>query len=374
MAKVDDDDEPTRVSPRPRRAARPRQPAQPQAAAGQPLDRQTVRTRQVAGLAVGILLLIAIVFGVNGCINGRNDRKLKDYNRDVAAIASDSETQVAGKFFSQLTSGSLTGEELQLQVNQYRQAAELDAKRARSLSAPDAMHGAQQALLLTMNLRTQAFTTIAERLQTAQGRGQQADRAIKQIAGQMRLLLASDVVYEQRTIPLIKQALDEAGIGGQTVQTSKALPANKWLAPDSVAAALGGGGVSTTPKTNPAGRHGHGLTSTTIGTTALSSGGSVNKVTRVIPLPVTVKFQNQGESDETNVTVTATFTPSGGKAIKAERKVPVTKLGAETAVTVSLPGTPSAGTAGELVVTVGGVPGEKTLDNNTATYTLLLAQ
>lgn len=367
----DDDDEPTRVSSRPRRPAQPRQPAHP--AGGAPPDRQTARTRQIAALAIGILLLVIVVLGVNGCINSRGDRKLKDYNRDVTAIAGDSDAQVSKPFFQLLTSGSSAGEDLGLQVNQIRLAAEEDAKRARELSTPSDMRGAQQGLLLAMNLRAQAFTAIAERLQTAQGRGQQAEKAVREIAGQMKLLLASDVVYSQRTVPLIKQALDQAGIEGQSVQASQSLPGYKWLAPATITSALGGGGAGTTATTNPTGRHGHGLTSTTIGTTALTPGGPVNRVTRAVPLPVTVKFQNQGESDERNVVVTVKLTSAGGKSTSAEKKVLLTKLGLDTTVTIPLTRPPAAGTAAQLTVKVNAVPGEKNTDNNQSTYTVLLA-
>ncbi len=370
MSFFDDDDEPTRVSPRPRRAAQPREPARP--AGGAPPDRQTARTRQIAAIALGILLLIVIILGINGCIGSRNDRKLKDYNREVTAIAGDSDSQVSKPFFQLLTSGATGGQDLSLQVNQIRLAAADDAKRARDLSVPGSMSGAQQGLVLAMNLRAQAFRRIAERLTTAQGRGQQADNARSDIAGQMKLLLASDVVYEQRTVPLIKQALDGAGIKGQAVQGSRALPAYKWLAPATITDALNGGGGST-PTSNPTGPHGHGLLSTSVGTVALTAGGAANKVPRAASLPVTVTFQNQGGSDERNVTVTAKLTSPGGASTGADKKVLVTTKGAKTTVTIPLTKVPAAGTAAQLTVRVNPVPGEKNTDNNQSTYTILLA-
>ena len=370
MSFFDDDDEPTRVSPRPRRPAQPRRPAAP--AGGAPPDRQTARTRQVAALALGILLLVVIVLGINGCINSRSERQLKDYNRDVTAIAEDSDQQVSKPFFQLLSSGADNGQDLSLQVNQIRLAAEQDAKRAKRLSVPDAMKGAQQGLLLAMNLRSQAFTQVAEQLKTAQGRGQAAETAIKAIAGQMKVLLGSDVVYEQRTVPLIKEALDDAGIKGQAVQASRSLPSAKWLAPATIQDALGGGTGSSSSTTNPTGRHGHGLTSTSIGDIALTPGGPVNKVTRTAPLNVTVKFQNQGESDERNVTVSVKLTAPGGGVTSAQKKLLVTKQGVDTVVTVPLLKPPAAGTAAELTVRVNPVPGEKNTDNNQSTYTVLL--
>ena len=95
------------------------------------------------------------MLGVKGCVSSRNDRKLKDYNREVTAIAGDSDSQVSKPFFQLLTSGASGGQDLSLQVNQIRLAAADDAKRARDLSVPGSMSGAQQGLVLAMNLRAQ---------------------------------------------------------------------------------------------------------------------------------------------------------------------------------------------------------------------------
>ena len=112
-----------------------------------------------------------------------------------------------------------------------RLTAEEDAKRARELSVPGDMTPAQQNLLTVLNLRAQALTRIAEKLTAAQGRGPQAEQATNEIAGQMQMFLASDVLYSQRAAPLIVQALDEAGIKGQTIPESNSLPGYTWLAP-----------------------------------------------------------------------------------------------------------------------------------------------
>ena len=203
-----------------------------------------MRTRQAIALGVGILVLVLLVFGVNSCLDSRKERALKDYNRNVAAIISDSDNQVAKPFFELLGGGNASGKDLQVQVNQVRLTAEEDAKRAKALDVPASMRSAQQNLMLVLNLRAQALTRIAEKLATAQGRGAQAEAATAEIAGQMQMFLTSDVVYSQRTAPLIKQALDEASITGQTIPTSRSLPGYTWLAPETVANAIGGQTVS----------------------------------------------------------------------------------------------------------------------------------
>ncbi len=216
MSFFDDDDPPTRVTSRSGRPARPAAPRRPATAGGGgtgggSTDRQTVRTRQAVALGLGILVLILLIFGVKGCLDSRKERALKDYNRNVAAIISDSDQQVMKPFFELLGGGTAAGKDLQVQVNQVRLNAEDDVTRAKALDVPTAMRPAQQNLELVLNLRAQALTAIAEKLATAQGRGAQAEAATAEIAGQMQAFLASDVVYSQRTAPLIKQALDEAG-------------------------------------------------------------------------------------------------------------------------------------------------------------------
>ena len=373
----DDDEQPTRVTSRGRRPARPAAPPRvaTEGTGGGPPDRQTVRTRQAVALGLGVLVLILLVLGVKGCLDSRRERALKDYNRSVAAIISDSDNQVAKPFFQLLGGGNASGKDLQVQVNQIRLNAEEDAKRAQALDVPGAMRSAQQNLMLVLNLRAQALTNIAEKLSVAQGQGAQAEAATQEIAGQMQNFLASDVIYSQRTAPLIKEALDDAGISGQTIPASRSLPGYTWLAPQTIANAIGGQAVSTGGTSGggcPAGTScGHGLDSTSIGTTTLQPGGATNRVPSKPPPTVIVKFTNQGDNPERNVAVTVRLSAPGAKAVTARQTVPQTTPGAQSTVSIKLPAAPAAGTVGTLDVDVVPVAGEKNTDNNKASYTIL---
>lgn len=377
-----DDDEPTRVSKAAQRPAAPRRPATGGGDGGDGgdvgPDPQTARTRQLVALGVGALLLILIVLGFKGCLDSRKERSLKDYSRDASAIVVDSNDQVTKPFFDLLESGKSSGNDLQVQVNQVRLTAQEDAKRARELSVPGEMRPAQQNLLLVLDLRAQALTRIAEKLTAAQGRGPQAETATNEIAGQMQMFLASDVVYSQRAAALIVQALDEAEISGQTIPESQSLPGYSWLAPDTVAKAIGGtagGGTTSGGASCPEGSScGHGILSTSIGDTALQPDGASNTVPAKAPVTVNVKFANQGDNAQKNVTVTVRLAAPGQDAIVAKKPVNETQPGAESDVAIPLPKVPTAGTAGTLTVRVEPVAGEKNTDNNTATYTLLFSR
>ena len=368
------DDEPTQVSSSPRRAAEPRRPA---ASGSEPPaeERQTLRTRQLVAVGVGLILLLAIIFTVKGCLDSASESALKDYNRNAGAIIADSDNQVAAPFFKLLSGGAGAGatSDLQVQINQIRLAAEEDVKRGKELDVPSEMRDAQQNLMLTLDLRSGALTKIAELLPKAQGTGQAAETATNEIAGQMQAFLASDVVYSQRTAPLIKQALDQAGITGVTIETSQSLPGYTWLAPSTIAAAIGGQAAGGTPAgTATPGTHGHEVSSTTIAGTTLQPSPAANKVSATPPVAVTVKLLNGGENNEKNVTVQLTLTAPGAKPITAKKVVNQTTAGATTDVSIALPSVPQ-GAAATLVVKVAAVAGESNTDNNEQSYTVLFA-
>src|SRR5204863_3185445 len=91
-------------------------------------------------------------------------RSLKDYNRNVFAVVSDSNDVVSKPFFQLLDGSSSQAGGLQSAVNQLRIAAEEDVKRAKSFDVPDEMKRAQGALTLVLDLRASALGKIGDEL------------------------------------------------------------------------------------------------------------------------------------------------------------------------------------------------------------------
>jgi hypothetical protein len=368
-------DEPTRVS----RPARPRRPTGGRSASGggggaRPPDRQTLLVRQAVAIGLGLLLLILLVVGVRSCQNSRQENALKDYNRAVTAVIKSSDNDVMRPFFGLMSNGAQEGQDLQVQVNQLRQAADDDAQRAGGFDVPDEMADAQHDLLMVLNFRRQGLARIADAIPAAQGRGVPAEQAVGRIAANMQLFLASDVVYSQRVAPYIKQALDDAGVAGQTIATSRSLPSVEWLSPQYVAERLGSeaaGGTSGGGAT--AGLHGHGLTSVGANNVTLQPGGVINRVPVTGGVTFKVSFQNQGDNNERNVRVTVTVR-GGPKPITAQKIVPQTTAKQPAEVSIPLGATPPTGQATTVEVVVNKVPGEKNTENNRQTYTVLFTQ
>jgi hypothetical protein len=367
----DEGDEPTRVT----RQSRPRRggggsEAAPRATARRP-ERQTILVRQAVGAGVLVLLAIVIAVGVKGCVSNRKENALKEYNRNVTSVVSSSDREVGRAFFGLLNKGSGQAQDLQVQVNQLRLAADEDARRARNLDVPDAMKGAQRNLELALDFRAEALRRIAADLPTALGRGQPATLAIQRISGQMQKLLASDVVYNQRVAPLVKERLDDEGISGQRIANSQFMPSVAWLSPQYVAGQLNAGATPQSSQPAP-GLHGHGLTSVAVGDNTLQPSPVVNRVPATGQVAFHVTFANQGDNDERNVRVNVTVRGSG-RTIGARKTVPQTKAGSTAEVDVPLSTTPPIGTA-TVDVSVSAVRGEQKTDNNKQRYTVIFTR
>jgi hypothetical protein len=368
----DEGDEPTRVesrTPRPRR--RGGAPREPRPVRGP--DRRTLLVRQGIAVGVGLLLIILIVLGVKGCTDSAKENALKDYNRDVTAVVTDSDRDVGRAFFQLLNGGAQQASDLQVQVNELRLAADEDLNRAKAFDVPDEMVPAQRNLELTLSLRAEGLRKIAEALPTALGRGQPAERAIESIAGEMQAFLASDVVYDTRVAPLIKQTLDEEGISGQRIADSQFMTDISWLSPETVANRLGAESGQQSTEVAP-GTHGHGLSGVSVGDVTLQPSPAVNRV------PVsgggvtfTVSFENQGENDERSVRVTVTLR-GGSRPITARRTVSQTTAGSPAEVEIPLGATPPIGQAVTAEVVVAAVRGEEKTDNNRQRYTIIFTR
>ncbi|MEJ7784412.1 MAG: hypothetical protein WKF96_06380 [Solirubrobacteraceae bacterium] len=371
------DDEP------PTRQARPRRPAGPRsggattgtraraAASGPEGDPQQLMMRRAAALGIGALLLILIVLGFRGCLNSRTDNALKDYNRNVGAIVGDSNDQVSARLFELLAGGqNTTVTDLEQNVNQVRVTADEDLKRARALDVPGDMKDAHYSLLEVLTFRADGVKQIAEDLPSIEG--DQAEDAANRIAGQMSAFLASDVIYATRVAPFLTETLVDQDIAGQTTPASQFLPDAQWLDPAFVRKQLTGKGAGKTSGDPAPGTHGHGLLGVAVGTTNLVA-DTTNRVAGGSNPTFNVKFANQGENDEFDVTVKVTVTNPAGDPIDVKKSVDQTATGAaEIVVPVGLGDAPPEGPV-RVTVEVVPVPGEVNTDNNKATYTIIFS-
>jgi len=329
--------------------------------------------RRLIAAGILVVLIVLIFLGLRSCADSRKERALKDYNRDVTQVATDSVESVMKPFFELLNQGGSV-EDLQTRINQLRQTSEQQVTTVKNLDVPGDMKRAQSALELTMNLRTTALGKVAALVDdAASDNGQTAEAAVDRISGQMQALLASDVVYSQRVQANIVSALEDADIGGQRIVGSRSVPDIAWLNKNNVAEVLdakrAGGGTGASSEPAP-GTHGHGLTSVSVGQLTLNTEGT-NRIPAGGNPTFNVKFQNQGENDEEDVTVRVTVKPSSGRSIVVPKKLNETKAGTAAEINIPLGEAPPIGTPTTITVEVVKVPGEQLVENNRATYTAI---
>jgi hypothetical protein len=378
----DEDDEPPRTA---RTRVRPSPPRRGRVSSGASTDAQTVLVRRMIAGIVGALILLLLFFGVRACNNSRHKNALSDYNRQVTGIGTESQ-QTGDQLFKALgTVGRSSPTDLYQNILGLKGSADQSLKQADALNVPGDMAQAQQSLLIALQLRRDALQKTSDDIKDALGDpGDNADKAINDIAGQMSAFNASDVLYKVRVQPFIKAAMMNAGLDF-TIAPSLFLKEISWVSPAYVAQKLGtqlstgadGAGTDTTKKnqTTGPGLHGTGLNGTTYGTVALTPGVS-NRLTYTKGTPFTVTFTNQGDNDEFDVKVTVKIANASGSGtpIALTKTVPQIAKGQKVPVELPLNREPALGAAVNVSVTVAAVPGEKKTDNNTSTYPTLFAQ
>ncbi len=325
--------------------------------------------RRVAALAIGGLILVLLVVGINGCLNSRQEQALKDYNREVSSIIGDADAN-ADAFYDTLSAGGQASTDVQSEINQLRFRAQALTKQAEGLDVPGDMRPAHRNVLLALSLLQEAMGKVAEKLPAALSTDSAtAVPAVRSIAGEIQAFDAANVVYNRRGAALIKEVLDEHEIGGQTIQNSSFVQNFGWLQPSTVARRINsdaGRGAGDAGTSEPApGLHGHGLLGVSVGDVTLQSGP--NRIRTSGSPTFSVKVANQGDNPETDVRVRVRISGGGGDPISVQKVIDQTMAKTETTVSIPLGRAAPTGPV-EVTVQVLPVPGEENTANNSASY------
>ncbi len=329
-----------------------------------------MRRRVAAGVAV--VVLIAIVLLINGCLKSEKQQSLKTYNREVSALAQESDTQVAHPLFGELTgAGARSALDVEQKVDELLTQTQTIAAHAKSLNVPGEMAAAQRDLLLALDLRVEGMTKLAALVPAALS--VQAKQASAKIAGDMEIFLASDVVYSQRVVPLIQQALAGDGITGLSTASTRFLPNIGWLEASTVAARIAGEATSSTQSTQTlSGHHGSALLGVSVGATKLEAEPAINHIGGGASPTFTATVEDAGEFNETDVKVDVTVTVTD-KQYKASQLIDKTEPGKQANVEIPVKGLP-LGQPARVEVQVEPVPGETNHEGTKGVYSVILGE
>jgi len=378
----DEDEEPVRTSERTRAQPKPR-PRSGRPPGGRTPDGQNMAVRRLVAGVAGLVVLILLFVVVRACNDRRHENALKDYTLQVSNIATKSQQTGDALFKALADGGNQSPQDLYTSINSLRGDAETSLEQAKALGVPGDMSDAQQSLLISLMLRRDYLSEVASQIRPALGdQGDAADAAIKKIAAADQGFNASDVLYDARVVPFMRDVLKKRGINPD-IADSQFMNEISWVAPAYVAQKLGqqlstagGNGATADPnkQTTGPGLHGTGLNGTSYGNTNLVPGSS-NRLTYTAGQAFTVSFTNQGDNDEFNIKVTVNIARiSGGAPLTLSKTVPRATKGEKVTVTLPLNRQPPLDTTLNITVNVAGVPGEKIVANNKASYPSLFSQ
>ncbi len=328
--------------------------------------------RSLAGGA-GLLVFILLLFGLKGCLDSRKEGAYEDYVREVSALVGESNQQSDALFALLTDSGGASEVEITNQLNAFGVQSEQLVDRAKATDQPDELATAHGYLVETLEFRRDGVRAIARELPTVLTASGDQAQGSETIAGAMRLLSTSDVIYETRARERLKQGLEDAELALAPPPASVFLQDLDLLQPDVVAdriAGVGGGGGGD--EDAAPGLHGNGLVSVSLGGQALAPDAPAS-VTLGDDLSFEVQVANQGENTETDVAVAATI-GEGGDAITLDGTLDEIAAGETKPVEIPVTEQPPTGQNVAVTIEIEPVPGEEKTDNNVGEYSVVFTQ
>jgi hypothetical protein len=364
-----DETDATLESPRrPRRRMRPPRTGGPKRPSPPPPG--AVALARLAGfVALAIAIVVGLVFWVGSCQGKSKHDEYASYMSDVRPIAQSS-AQAGQAFVNALGSQTLTTRGLEAKLVNWSRQQQEDYDQALRLRPPGPLQGVHQQVLATLQLRAIALAGLADALARA-GSKSTTDVA-DSLSTQAQTLSASDIVWADLFKLPATEMLTRLGIRGVIAPPSQFVSNPDVISPRSFGLVYGRL-KSTTPTGQVTGLHGSALQKTVAVSNGATKelGTSAPTTVDVGPkLVFQVTFLNSGNFLEDKVPVTLTVIVSGKPVVKKTKVVASIPPQHQQTVTFGNLPLPSSsfGATSQVHVEIGKVPGEKRIDNNSATY------
>jgi len=345
---------------------------------GGPPPRSRMRTPQgfipmlrLAGL-IAFLILAVIVLNLllRGCASSSKHSTYSNYMDKMRVIGGDS-AQLGRQLNSALAATGIKETDLEARIKGFAATQKQQADQAKSLNPPGALHTEHDHLIEVLTLRASGLSRLADAFaQTATAKD--ATSSGRLLAGQMRLLVASDVIWDFYFRDASKAVLQQQGVTNVNVPDST-MVANPDLASSTAMESVWRRIHGTTATSSPAGDHGSALVSVTAlpDGKQLSASGE-NTVTASTDLAFRVAVQDSGSFQEFDVKVTLTIAKTPTPIVKS-KTIAIINAGETKTVVFTDLGAPPFGVPTTVKVDVQPVPGEKTITNNSAEYKVIFS-
>jgi hypothetical protein len=332
-----------------------------------------VALARLAGfVALAIAVVVGLVFWVGSCQGKSKHDEYSAYMDKIQTIAQTSARTGTAAFRAAATEPKQTLAGLQTKLEEWSRQQQQEYDEALRLVPPAPLQAAHQEVLATLQLRAIGLTGLADVLGRAGSKDSSVVGAL--LAGQARLLTASDLVWANLFRLPATQVMKRAGIVGVIAPPSQ-LVEN----PVVISARSFGVVYSSLHATTPTGKV-TGLRGSELESTEAVAGSSTQPLSVSSPTTVNVAanlafkvtFKNGGDFVETKVPVTLTVSVFNKQALPHPLKKTALSVQPGATATVvfrnlHLPST-VFGAQATVTVDVGKVPGEKKLENNRLSY------
>jgi hypothetical protein len=323
--------------------------------------------RLVGLVAFAILVVVLLVFWVQGCRDDQKQQAYQDYMADVGQIA-DSTAGIGRDLAEVLTTPGLKQADVVQRLNGLVQQQQQNLQRAQGLDPPGPMLDAHDHLLEAQQFYVNGIQGLSDVFrQTAGENADKATEAGELLADQARRLIAGDIIYsdlfrETATAELRRQDISGVEVPELQFVQDPDLATQETMTPiwSRVHGASTGG--------TPTGVHGSGIA----GVRVLPSGqqlsaGTETTITASTDLAFEVSVKNTGESQEVGVEVQLTIPKQPNSIVKKQTIELIDAGETKTVMFRDFPTLPF-GEKVNLRVDVKPVPGETNTSNNTVEF------
>jgi hypothetical protein len=348
---------------RPSRPSGPRRPTPPPPGA--------VALARLAGfVALAIAVIVGLVFWVGSCQGKSKHDEYASYMNKLLPLAQNS-AEAGTSFANALGSANLTLVGLRSKLELWSTQEQKDYSEALRLRPPGPLQAAHQQALATFQLRAIGLTGLADELSRTGSKT--PTEVANALAGQAQTLSASDIVWANLFHLPAKETLTSLGVKGVIPPPSQIVSNPEVITAQSFEIVYARLAAANTGGKPPTGLHGSELLSTTAVTgsqTKELSPSSPTTVDVAANLAFQVAFKDAGNFQEVKIPVTLTVKVFAKTVVKKTKQV-LSVLKGQTATVsfgnLDLPNSAFSANA-TVKVEVGKVPGEKNLDNNSASY------
>jgi CARDB len=321
--------------------------------------------RLIGLVAFAILVVVLLVFWVQGCRDDQKQEAYEDHMTEVSQIADASEA--TGRELSDvLTTPGLKQADVEQRLSGLVQQEQLNVQRAQRLDPPGPIRDAHDELVQALQLRVSGLQGLADVFEQTKG-SDDATEAGQLLTDQAQRLTASDVVWADLfRAPAIAE-LKRQDISGVEVPESQFVQTADLVTQRSMTQIWQRVHGASTGGT-PTGVHGNGIA----GVRVLPAGQQLNAGTETTikastDLAFEVSVTNSGGSQEVGVEVQLTI-PKQPQSIVKKQTIDIIESGETKTVTFRSFPTLPFGEKVNMRVDVKPVPGETNTGNNTAEF------